>query len=369
MTANSQKNPTGIEELPQSTQNLIIGAGPAGLSLSNKLKKYGQEHVLVEKKCAAASWISMHEGLHLVSPWWTNVLDLAGLFSHWPFAVVNARRYANYLTAYRTRHKIQVHGSCSVHRIRQRTDKRYDVDTSKGQIVADKVICATGYFCSPRNPAPPYDDDGSIDVIHTGNYAGMSAFHEALGERQILIVGKRISAGQLMVELYEAGYSMSLACRGAVEFRRDGVLGWLKDTAYYFYEEMLLRRHPDFVAESFPPMDGGKTRTLIESGLVHVHPPVRRIHKRQVEFVDGSVLEAGLVINATGYRPALPELPTSVSFFSEDDAPTCSGWESTDSPGLYFLGLANRPNYGSRTLRGIRRDSRKLAKLLVKIKR
>ena len=79
---------------------------------------------------------------------------------------------------------------------------------------------------------------------------------------------------------------------------------------------------------------------------------------------DGQTLAAGLVINATGYRPALQPLASIAPAVDDDGLPACCDWESTSTPGLFFLGLDNRRNYRSRTLRGIRKDCGALATVI-----
>lgn len=60
----------------------------------------------------------MPPALRLVSPWWTNVLDLAGLFRHLPFSMVSAPEYAAYLDEYRRCHRIAVCAGTEVRGVR-----------------------------------------------------------------------------------------------------------------------------------------------------------------------------------------------------------------------------------------------------------
>jgi hypothetical protein len=111
-------------------------------------------------------------------------------------------------------------------------------------------------------------------------------------------------------------------------------------------------------------MDGGRARELHESGRVIRHPPIIRVVNGAVQFADGSSVHAGLIIYATGYRPTWPAVAGSTLSRSADRLPRCRDWESEDVSGLFFLGLDNRRNYRSRTLRGIRGDAPALARLL-----
>ncbi len=323
------------------------------------------DHCVFERSRVAASWHSMPPTLRLVSPWWTNVFGLRDVFRHFPLAKVGAEDFARYLERFQQRHSIAVTEHCDVLAITPvANDTGFAVTTSAGTVTARIVVCATGYFGCPSGPEPAYESDGSVPTIHAANYRGPEAVRSLTRGQPVLIVGRRISAGQLMVELHDQGIVVALSTRSAVEFRQDGVFGALKDFAYYFYEEGLIAVKPRLRLPSFPVMDGGRSRRLFEAGRISVHPAIQRIWNGMVEFHDGSSIRPGLVIHATGYRPVLAPFRSAVRHTDQDGLPLCHDWESVDSPGLFFLGLDNRRNYRSRTIRGIRRDSVQMARLI-----
>ncbi|KFN51262.1 hypothetical protein P873_03075 [Arenimonas composti TR7-09 = DSM 18010] len=339
---------------------LIVGAGPAGLALARQLRRRRIDHCIVDQDDAGASWRSMPPALRLVSPWWTNALCWRDVFRHPPFALVDAPQFAAYLDEFRTREDIRVVPGCKVTAIAAHGEGHV-VTTSRGQVRSRFVVVCTGYFPHPVGPDPAADDDGSIPVVHAAAYPGPEKVRRLAGGRPVIVVGRRVSAGQIMVELADAGIEVALSTRAPVEFRRDGRLGALKDALYYFYEELLVVLRPRLRLPSFPVMDGGRSRELFEAGRIPRYPPIRALREGVVEFEDGSTLEAGMVVHATGYRPGLPELPIDTD---ADGLPRCYDWESTRTPGVFFLGLDNRRNYRSRTLRGIRSDCRALARTL-----
>ena len=351
--------------LPDASPVLIVGAGPAGLGLSRQLARRNVPHVLLEAGRAGASWHAMPPALRLVSPWWTNVLAKRDVFRHFPFAMVGAEHYARYLARFRHRYRLNVTEHCEVLAIsREGTSGWFRVETSRGCVAARMVVCATGYFTRPADPTPSYADDGSIPIMHAARYPGPEQTRAIAGDAPVVIVGRRISAGQLMVELHRHGVPVVLSTRAPLEFRRDGVFGAFKDFLYYFYEELLIRLKPRLQAPSFPVMDGGHSRHIVEAGHIPLRGAIRNIRGGEIEFDDGTMLRAGLVINATGYRPALPPLREIAVFRDEAGLPACHDWESADTPELFFLGLDNRVNYRSRTIRGIRRDASLLASLI-----
>lgn len=340
----------------------IIGAGPAGLSVAARLKRAGARWVLVDKGQIGDSWSRMPSGLRLVSPWWTNALALTDMLRHRPFSMVSAHDYAAYLRDFAEKHQVVALENRKVSRIRRQNSKApFEIEFSSGTMQADVVVMATGYFSSPAGPSPPVVSDGSVPAFHAGQYPGAEALKSICAGKAALILGRRISAGQLLVDLADAGQMVAVSARQPIEFRRDGLAGRAKDFLYYFYEELLLSFRPRLQAPSFPVMDGDRARELIESRTVSVHGPVAGITDGVAHFTDGSELSIGAVIYATGYRPSIPDLSSLPLEFSEDGLPICQDWQAVNVPGLFFIGLDNRMNYRSRTIRGIRSDAPKVS--------
>lgn len=354
-------DPVSASGVPDSVDVAVIGAGAAGLTASYELGRAGIAHCVLERGQVGESWRSMSEALHLVSPWWTNALALRDLLWHRPFSLISAREYARYLEAFAGRFELPLVADCTVLRVTspRTAGDRFLISTSRGEVGARAVICASGYFFGPAPPEPQPTSDGSVPVIHAAAFPGAERISQIARGAPVVIVGRRVSAGQLMVALAEHGVEVVLSVRSRAEFRRDDTLGRLKDFLYYFYEELLMALRPALKAPSFPVMDGGRSRQLVESGQVRVVAPIAMIRDRRVVLSDNTVIEAGMVINATGYRPAMAFLDHHDNLArAADGLPACEGWESVSTPGLFFLGLDNRPNYRARTLRGIRRDCR-----------
>lgn len=352
---------------PESIEVAIIGAGAAGLAASRQLSRMSIPHCILEQGQIGESWRSMPDALRLVSPWWANALALRDVLKYWPFSLISVRDYAQYLEDYARRFRPPVVVDCRVLKIAcpLAPGERFVISTSQGDIRARLVVCATGYFFSQAPPVPPPDADGSVPVIHAAAFPGADRVAQISQGAPIVVVGRRVSAGQLMVELADHGLKVLLSTRSKVEFRRDDALGAMKDYLYYFYEEILMALRPELKAPSFPVMDGGRTRQLIASGQVKVVGPIASIRDGMVVMSDDTAIRAGLVINATGYRPAMSYLDDAAFIArAPDGLPACEGWESSSTPGLFFIGLDNRPNYRARTLRGIRRDCKGLARQL-----
>ena len=104
-------------------------------------------------------------------------------------------------------------------------------------------------------------------------------------------------------------------------------------------------------------MQGGPIEEAISQGLIAVHPDIDRVEANHVVFRDGSSASFGLILLATGYRPALRHLQSL-------DPAEPEGFESPRVKNLFYLGFDQQRSFRSRYLRGIREDAAVLADLI-----
>ena len=347
----------------------MIGGGPAGLSLGYELAKRGAPYQILEQGPRPGySWMRMAQNLRLLSPWKANVLHGSRSGVAPRHALVSRDAFADYLAQYAESHRLRIATNTRVERV-QRTAEGFLLATNRGPLRARQVINATGYFCNPKMPCiPGADTEPALPQIHAGAYFNPDALRKLSGEeiRSVLIVGKGITAGQTATELHDAGLAVTLSHRGRMAFAHDP---WVLAIAFHVYfalEDLAVRINPYFRANSFPPMEGGYTRELIESGRIRTMPDIERISGHEVVFLDGRRERFDLIIYATGYRPALGHLDGLVSIDAASGLPPVQAFESIEVPGLYFLGLDMQRTYRSRYLRGIREDAERLAEIIAR---
>ena len=351
---------------PIDTDILVIGAGPAGLSVGYELSTRGAAYRIVEQGPAAGfSWLSMQEKLKLLSPWKVDKLFGTRQYVAARHALVSRAVYSAYLAQYAKYHRLALDTGVQVKTVRPVADG-FVLDTSHGERRARRVVNATGYFFNPRLPQLPGENTSTIPRLHAAAYYNPDTVRAAArGGKRVLILGKGITAGQVATELHGAGFEVFISHRAPIQFAREP---WMLAIAFHFfyaYENVRVRLDPYYRLDSFPPMEGGYTRKLIESGRIGTRPDIRRLVRDKVEFVDGRAEAFDLIIYATGYRPALSHLAGLVTVDPASGAPkTHDGFESAEVPGLFFLGLDKQRTYRSRYLRGIREDARALAELL-----
>jgi hypothetical protein len=344
-----------------STDVAIIGAGPSGLSLGAHLGRLGVHYRILEAEQIGQTWLSVPPELSLVSPWWTNALSWRDVLRANPFAKVEARVFRDHLLRFAHRAAAHVSEHFRVAQVAP-IDAGFCVRGDDGRVVrARRVVCASGYFHSPIDLVIA-DDDGSVPRVHAGTWHSYDdASRYAQAGASVVIVGKRVTAGQFMVELHRRGYDIALSVRAPVAFRRDGITAPLREFAYFFYEALRAWRAPEHKENSYPIMDGGESRQLIESGRVPLLGPIESIRDGAIHCRGGAAHRADLLLLATGYRPTLNFLGDQLPLDAERGLPTLRGFEAVELPGLYVLGFDNVRNFRSRYLRGLRQDARVLA--------
>lgn len=344
----------------------ILGGGPAGLSLAYECQRRGLEALVLEAgPCPGYSWACMPTGLKLLSPWYQNILFHQRWGPRDLHRLVPARDFAAYLEEQSSRLRLPIQCQCPV-RALHRDGRGWMIESDRRTLRARRVVNATGYFSCPYIPDLPGLHELKIPRLHFAEYRDPSALAAQLphASARILIIGKRISAGQAALELHDAGHHVTLACRSPLTYARPPWLQMLVFPVYFPVEDWLVRRHPFWLEDSYPPMEGGRVRSLIRRGRIVLRPAVTAFQSRAAVFADGAVESFDLVLFATGFRPALQHLAHLNLTYGPQGYPITRGFESTEAPGLYFLGFDRIRTFRSRYLRGIREDAGMLAEFL-----
>jgi putative flavoprotein involved in K+ transport len=345
---------------------IILGGGPAGLCLGAHLRHRGVPCRILEKGNPGDSWRRMPPGLSLVSPWKTNWL-MPDDAHHYPGnAQLTRREYADYLREFAASNDLRIESNTEVHSVR-RGDHGFELETSLGTLCSRIVVNATGYFANPIRPSIRGSEATDIPQLHYADYRGPEQIAKLAPRGSvILIVGQRLSAGQTVLELNATGWKVALSHRTPLQF---GCSDWLWPIAYRNFpwiEEIKLRLRPNAGALNVR-MPGGRLRRLITSGSIPTFSQIERVNPRSVTFCDGREFTPGLILYATGFRPALQHLQSlNLRSCAESGLPFTRETESVDVPGLYFLGLEKVRNFQSRFLRGIRNDAAHLASVIAR---
>lgn len=349
---------------PKYKPVVILGAGPAGLSVGYELARRGVDFVILEKGADAGESFSLFPRNIFFGPWINNLLPGSKVSWSWLLRRSTQPAYAWYLAEYGRQNHLPIFNQTSVHNVRQE-DGRFVVETSRGEIWCRLVVNATGYFSKPFIPNYPGLAPAAtspIPYMHVARYRDVESARAVIGKSsgRVLVVGKRLSAGETMCELHRSGFQVALSHRGRLKIGPSPAVEALLSPFSYLYERLsvLLRVHKD----SYPPMAGGESTRYIKSGQVQTYPDVSRIEGDEVHFQDGRSDHFDLIIFATGYEPALDHLRPLLN----SGTPQLNGMESATAPGLFFVGIDNQRTYRSRFLRGITEDSRVVAELVAR---
>ncbi|MFD1298899.1 NAD(P)-binding domain-containing protein [Lysobacter gummosus] len=343
----------------------IIGAGPSGIALGASLDRRHLSYDLFEARSIGATWKAAPASLRVLSPWWTNVLTAGEVLRGNPLRKPRADEYLDHLLRLAGRLHGTLHESCKVLSLSRNEQGLWTVHSEQGQRGPyTAIVLATGYFFSPSWPCPSSPSDGTVPILHAADihdYAQLDGLRA--GDAPVVVVGRRVTAGQLMLEMHSRNIPCALSLRSPIEYRRHGFIATLREAAYFFWEELQSRMKPGIRRFSYPVMDGGKTRNLVDSGRIAIWPTIERIEEGHVVFGDGTKQPAAAVVMATGYRATLDLLPPSLTL-DEYGVPLHRGFEVQGLPGIYLLGFDNLYDHRSRYLRGIRFDATRLANTL-----
>ncbi|MCE7869995.1 NAD(P)/FAD-dependent oxidoreductase [bacterium CPR1] len=339
---------------------VIVGAGPAGLALAYQLKLRQIPCLLLEKgPNVASSFRGMYKSIFF-GPWLNNALPGGPVPWQQAFSRTRRKEWLEYLESFAGRNALEVR--CGVEVASVDCNGCFRLQTNQGPIEAELLVNATGYFGNPFTPEYPGSQETRIAQMHACAYlepATVAGKIEASRGR-ILIVGKRISAGELMVELHQAGYQVSLSCRRKLRFGSSYLQQALFAPIVMLFESIGAWLGIK-LSDTNPRMVGGTSQQLVRSGQVEVFPDIREILESTVRFVDAREAAFDLIIYSTGYRPVLSHLKSLVSIDPKTGHPPLVNMEARDVPGLFFMGLDNQRSFRSRYLRGIREDAVALA--------
>jgi putative flavoprotein involved in K+ transport len=341
-------------------QVIILGAGPAGLSLGQCLAERGILYTIIEKENFVGSTFVKMTDSTTYGPWLNNVLPGGEL--PWYRLLTRATRpeYAKYLQNYARKHELRILTGTAVTSVTQ--GHGFLVETADGQSFrSDLLVNATGYFSKPYVPIYPGMNESSIPVLHSSAYRCPETVRGAAGRQRakVLVVGAGLSAGEIIAELFDSNQEVHLSHRGPIETMPSQLEETLLSPFVYLWEELARRVGLPRPFNLRPSLRRGRQYRLLSSGQVPTHPAISRFDGQEVRFIDKTVERFDVVLFATGYQPALDHLSGLLSC-----PPEVRNLESLEAPGCFFLGLVGGRSFRSEFLRGIREDAVYLATVL-----
>ncbi|MCV7021173.1 flavin-containing monooxygenase [Mycolicibacterium aichiense] len=191
----------------EEVEVLVVGAGQAGIAMSEHLSAHGVPHLVVERDRIAERWRSWRwDSLVANGPAWHD--RFPGLeFDIAPDAFAGKEEVADYLVAYADKIDAPIRTGVTVDSVRKLQGRSgFRAETSAGTIDARYVVAATGAFQKPIIP-PVVPESADLHQLHSSSYHNP----EQLPGGAVLVIGAGSSGVQIADELRQSGRSVYLA--------------------------------------------------------------------------------------------------------------------------------------------------------------
>ncbi|MEU2721699.1 flavin-containing monooxygenase [Streptomyces smyrnaeus] len=192
----------------EQTEVVVVGAGQAGVAMSEHLGAHGVPHVVLERHRIAERWRSERwDSLVANGPAWHDRFPGLEFSDVPPDAFASKEQIADYFIAYAEKVGAPIRCGVEVTSVRRHTGRPgFRVETSEGSIDARFVVAATGPFQRPV--IPPIVPDSAVPVqLHSSGYRNP----EQLPEGAVLVVGAGSSGVQIADELRRSGRRVLLS--------------------------------------------------------------------------------------------------------------------------------------------------------------
>ena len=191
-----------------SIDTLVVGAGQAGVAMSEHLNKLGVQHLVLERDRIAERWrTGRWDSLVANGPAWHDRFPGMEFDDLDADAFAAKEQVADYFVAYAKKFDSPIRTGVEVTSVvRQCGRPGFLVETSEGTIEANRVVVATGPFQRPVIP-PIAPRDANLTQLHSADYHNP----QQLPEGAVLVVGAGSSGTQIADELNRAGRKVYLS--------------------------------------------------------------------------------------------------------------------------------------------------------------
>ena len=248
---------------------LVVGAGQAGVAMSEHLSRLGIPHLVLERSRIAEAWrTGRWDSLVANGPAWHDRfpgLEFAGLS---PDGFAPKEQVADYFEAYARTFNAPIRTGVEVRKVDRNVGRPgFTVETSEGVIQANRVVVATGPFQKPVIPAIAPNDE-RLTQIHSAQYRNP----QQLAEGAVLVVGAGSSGTQIADELQRSGKQVYLSVgqhdRPPRAYRNRDFCWWLGVLGEW--DQVAMKPGREHVTIAVSGAHGGRTvdfRELAQRGM------------------------------------------------------------------------------------------------------
>jgi putative flavoprotein involved in K+ transport len=211
-----------------TTDAIVIGAGQAGLAMSQCLSERSIEHVVLERGRRAERWRSERwDSLRLLTPNWMTRLPGWEYRGTDPGGFMTAAEFATHLDRYADATSAPVHEEQAVEALTFDGDT-YHLATDTSTWRARNVVLATGWCDQPAVPTVAASLSSRITQVVPRDYRNP----HMLPGGGVLVVGASATGVQIAAELRESGREVVLAVgshsRLPRRYRGMDIFWWLE---------------------------------------------------------------------------------------------------------------------------------------------
>ena len=154
-----------------SIDTLVVGAGQAGVAMSEHLSKLGVPHLVLERARIAERWrTGRWDSLVANGPAWHDRFPNLEFADFDPDAFASKEQVADYFVAYAKKFEAPIRTGVEVKKVVRNAGRQgFTIETSEGTIEANRVVVATGPFQRPVIP-PIAPQDPKLTQIHSADY-------------------------------------------------------------------------------------------------------------------------------------------------------------------------------------------------------
>ncbi|MHB9327778.1 FAD-dependent oxidoreductase [Kluyvera intermedia] len=315
----------------EKINTVIVGAGQAGIAMSEHLALMGVPHVVLERSRIAERWRSERwDSLVANGPAWHDRFPSLKFDNISQEAFPPKERMAQYFEDYAQMINAPVRTGVEVHQVTRLAGRSgFNVLTSAGEFEADNVVAATGPFQKPSFPQIVPESAG-VHQIHSSVYKNP---HQ-LPEGAVLVVGAGASGTQIAEELRQSGRDVYLSVgehyRPPRTYRDRDYCWWLG--ALGLWDEVKIKPKKEHVAFAVSGYEGGKTvdfRRLAHTGITLVGI-TKRWDNGVLSFAGG--LAENIAAGDSAYFDVLRDADAYIERNGLDLPPEPQAWELLPDP-------------------------------------
>jgi hypothetical protein len=318
----------------------IIGAGSSGIAAAKVLQergipfdcyeasdRVGGNWVFGNKNGMSAAYTSLHINTSRERMEYSDY-PMPKSYPDFPHHSQIAEYFDAYVDHFGFRDKIRF--ETPVEHAARRGDGVWEVVAGGQTHRYDALLVANGHHWDPRWPEPAFPGSDTFEGVqmHAHEYTDPEAFRD----RRVVVLGMGNSAMDLAVDASYVGAEVYLAARRGAHVIPKYIFGRPMDqlgadprlpwsVRMRFFEGIMRLSvgkvedyglpKPDHRLGQAHPTVSGRILDRIAHGTIKPKPNIARLEGNRIHFVDGTSVEADVVVYCTGYKVTFP-------FFDED---------------------------------------------------